>query len=470
MKKSLGKKLCFVGVGMIILFMLLNVILTYFFLIPFSTYLSEKQMEKFLVSIANRESYSDEKFMEYIEQFNDDWNTQVTVVDKEKKIICTTKVSDYRRNALGTVSSELFDTNFDKLEQGKAATLTRSKENTSRIDVKVIKKIANNRYAVMSRTYRSLQNAMYSAIMFEIIAGIVLIFIGFIIVYCVSRKLVIPIRKMTVAAEHISNLEFGMKIDIKSEDELGKLGESINKMCTHLEINMEQLQDDIESRKRLVRNLSHEIKSPVAVIMGYADRLKAVISKNPEKALEYCEIISNESTRVDILVKEMLELSKLGQETDELHPERFMVERLFRSVKERFQNESMGKNITYIEEYEKEDILFADYILIERAVYNLLRNAVIHGESEDMFVKINGRRKEEYYEFRVYNTGSFIKEEEFHSIWEAFSKADKVRTRGKKQGTGVGLAIVREIIEAHEGYYSVENMENGVEFLIAVKG
>ncbi|MDE6761251.1 MAG: HAMP domain-containing histidine kinase [Lachnospiraceae bacterium] len=470
MKKSLGKKLCFVGVGLIVLFMLLNIVLTYFFLIPFSTYLSEKQMEKFVMTIANRENYSDEKFMEYIEQFNDDWNTQITIVDKDKKIICTTRVSDYHRNELGTVTGALFDDNFDKLEQGKVATLTRNKENTNRIDVKVIKKIAENRYAVMVRTYRSLQNATYLAIMFEIIAGIVLIFVGFIVVYCTSRKLVIPIRKMTVTAEHISNLEFGMKINTKTEDELGKLGESINKMCTHLEINMEQLQNDIESRKRLVRNLSHEIKSPVAVIMGYADRLKAVILKDPEKALTYCEIISSESTRVDMLVKEMLELSKLGQETEELHPERFAASRLFEALKERFQNEVIEKNVRYIEEYEKEDILFADFMMLERAVYNLLRNAVIHGELEKMLVKITGSRNGDYYEFRVYNTGSFIKEEEFHSIWEAFSKADKVRTRGKKQGSGVGLAIVREIIEAHEGYYSVENKEDGVEFLIAVKG
>lgn len=470
MKKSLGKKLCFVGVGLIVLFMLLNIVLTYFFLIPFSTYLSEKQMEKFVMTIANRENYSDEKFMEYIEQFNDDWNTQITIVDKDKNIICTTRVSDYRRNVLGTVTGAFFDDNFDKLEQGKVATLTRSKENTNRIDVKVIKKIAENRYAVMVRTYRSLQNATYSAIMFQVAAGIVLIFVGFIVVYCTSRKLVIPIRKMTATAEHISNLEFGMKINSETEDELGKLGESINKMCAHLEINMEQLQNDIESRKRLVRNLSHEIKSPVAVIMGYAGRLKAVILKDPEKALTYCEIISNESTRVDMLVKEMLELSKLGQETEELHPERFAASRLFEELKKRFQNAIIEKNVRYIEEYEKEDILFADYMMLERAVYNLLRNAVIHGESEELLVKITGSRNGDYYEFRVYNTGSFIKEEEFHSIWEAFSKADKVRTRGKKQGSGVGLAIVREIIEAHEGYYSVENKEDGVEFLIAVKG
>lgn len=470
MKKSLGKKLCFVGVALISLLVLLNIGLTYFFLIPFSTYLSGKQMEKLAKTMTSRDDYTEEKFMEYIEQINDDYNTQVTIVDEEKNIICTANVKDYRRKKLGNITSQLFDSNFKKLQQGETATLTRSKENTNRIDIKIIKKIADNRYAILTRSYRSLQNATNSAIIFDILAGIVLILTGFVVVYCISRRLVIPIRKMTVAADHISNLEFGVKVDIQTEDELGELGKSINKMCAHLEENMEQLQDDIDSRKRLVRNLSHEIKSPVAVIMGYADRLKAVVSKNPEKAFEYCEIISNESTRIDILVKEMLELSRLGQQTEELHPETFMVERLFQALNKHFHEENIGRDIRYLEEYDKEDKIRADYMLLERAVYNLLRNAVTHGEAEDMILKINGRRNGEYYEFLVYNSGSFIKEEEANSIWEAFSKADKVRTRGKKQGTGVGLAIVREIIEAHEGYYSVKNTEDGVEFLVAVKG
>lgn len=470
MKKSLGKKFCFVGVALTSMLVILNIILIYFFMIPFSSFLNKRQMEKIVNTIANRNDYSEEAFIEYIEELNEDWGTQITVVDKEKNIICTTKVSDYKRNELGSLTSQVFDSNFEKLEKGKTATLTRSKENTNRIDIKVIKKIADNRYAILSRTYRSFQNATNVAILFNIFAGLVLIFVGFIVVYGVSRRLVVPIRKMTMTAEHISNLEFGTKVDIKTEDELGQLGTSINKMCEHLEVNMEQLQDDIESRKRLVRNLSHEIKSPVAVIMGYADRLKTVILKNPEKAFTYCEIISNESTRIDILVKEMLELSQLGQQTDELHLENFMAEQLFRMVYKHFQEENMEKNIRYVEVYDKEDRLCGDFMLLERAIYNLLRNAVTHGPADDMDIRVNGKRNGEYYEFRVYNSGSFIREEEFVSIWEAFSKVDKVRTRGKKQGTGVGLAIVREIVEAHEGYYSVQNMENGVEFLIAIKG
>lgn len=470
MKKSLGKKLCFVGVTLISLFVLLNIILTYFFMIPFSTYLNTRQMKELAVSIENTDNYSGKEFTEYIEQINDDWNTQVTVVDGGKNIICTTRVGIYKSNKLGTTSSQLFDSNFDKLQQGETASLTKSKENTSRIDIKLIKKIADDRYVILSRSYRSLQNATYSAIIFDILVGGVLILISFAVVYCFSRKLVVPIRKMTVTAKNISNLDFDTKVDIQSEDELGQLGVSINKMSEHLEINLEQLQNDIESRKRLVRNLSHEIKSPVAVIMGYADRLKAVISKNPEKALKYCEIISDESVRVDVLVKEMLELSRLEQQSDELHSEHFMVEQLFHTLHKRFSEENIGKNVQYLENYDKEDKLRADCLLLERAVYNLIRNAVAHGEAENMVLRVSGKRNKEYYEFRVYNSGSFIKEEDFNSIWEAFSKADRVRTRGKTPGVGVGLSIVREIVEAHDGYYSVENIEDGVEFLIAVKG
>ena len=292
--------------------------------------------------------------------------------------------------------------------------------------------------------------------------------IGYVVVSRLSRRIVVPIEKMTVAAEHISNLEFDTKVDIQTEDELGQLGQSINKMSGHLEQNLEMLQNDVENRKRLVRNLSHEIKSPVAVIMGYADRLKSVISKNPEKALQYCEIISDESGRVDMLVKEMLDLSKLEQQTSELNIESFTAGQLFQSLHKRFDEENSEKNIQYVEEYDREDRLWADYLLLERAVYNLISNAVFHGNTDKMLIRIRGEKKQDYYEIRVYNSGSFIPDEELSSIWEAFNKVDKVRTRGK-QGSGVGLSIVKEVVEAHKGYYSVQNMEDGVEFCIAIK-
>ncbi|HCJ09350.1 MAG TPA: hypothetical protein DHV96_13640 [Lachnospiraceae bacterium] len=469
MKKSLGKKICAIGVAVIASFVIINIILTYFFMIPFSVYLSTKQMEKIAQTMEHEDSYTDEEFTDYIEQIDEDMNTAVTIIDGDKNVISTTKISEYHQKAVGEMSSILFDSTKEQLDNGEVVSMSRNSEKqTGVILVRVIKKVAKNRYVILGRSYRSLENAMYSAIVFDLLAGVVIILVGWLFVWRITKRMVIPIRNMQCAAEHISNLEFDIRVEVKSEDELGQLGMAINKMSDHLEANVVQLQNDLEKRKRLVRNISHEIKSPIAVIMGYADRLKVVLQKNPEKALQYCEIISNESTRVDVLVREMLELSKFEQKTEEMHQESFAVKYLMKNIRNCFQDETLGKNITYTEQYNAEDVISADFLLLERALNNLVRNAVAHGTGDQMQIRVAGKRNEEYYEFRVYNSGSHIDESEMESIWDAFSKVDKARTRGK--GFGVGLSIVQEIVSAHDGYCGVENVEDGVEFMIAVRG
>ena len=469
MKKSLGKKICAIGVAVIASFVIINIILTYFFMIPFSVYLSTKQMEKIAQTMEHEDSYTDEEFTDYIEQIDEDMNTAVTIIDGDKNVISTTKISEYHQKAVGEMSSILFDSKKEQLDNGEVVSMSRNSEKqTGVILVRVIKKVAKNRYVILGRSYRSLENAMYSAIVFDLLAGVVIILVGWLFVWRITKRMVIPIRNMQCAAEHISNLEFDIRVEVKSEDELGQLGMAINKMSDHLEANVVQLQNDLEKRKRLVRNISHEIKSPIAVIMGYADRLKVVLQKNPEKALQYCEIISNESTRVDVLVREMLELSKFEQKTEEMHQESFAVKYLMKNIRNCFQDETLGKNITYTEQYNAEDVISADFLLLERALNNLVRNAVAHGTGDQMQIRVAGKRNEEYYEFRVYNSGSHIDESEMESIWDAFSKVDKARTRGK--GFGVGLSIVQEIVSAHDGYCGVENVEDGVEFMIAVRG
>ena len=469
MKKSLGKRICAIGVALIASFIILNIVLTYFFMIPFSVYLSTKQMEKIAQTMEHEDSYTDDEFTGYIEQIDEDMNTAVTVIDGDKNVISTTKISEYHQKAVGSMSSILFDDTKEQLDNGEVVSMSRNSEKQSGVIlVRVIKKVAKDRYVILGRSYRSLENAMYSAIVFDLLAGVVIILVGWLFVWRITKRMVVPIRNMQRAAEHISNLEFDIRVEVKSEDELGQLGMAINKMSDHLEANLVQLQNDLEKRKRLVRNISHEIKSPIAVIMGYADRLKVVLQKNPEKALQYCEIISNESTRVDVLVREMLELSKFEQKTEEMHQEFFAVKYLMRNIRNCFRDETLEKNITYTEQYDADDVINADFLLVERALNNLVRNAVSHGTGDQMRIRVAGRRNGEYYEFRVYNSGSHIAESEMESIWDAFSKVDKARTRGK--GFGVGLSIVKEIASAHEGYCSVENTDDGVEFMIAVKG
>ncbi|MCM1497766.1 MAG: HAMP domain-containing histidine kinase [Clostridium sp.] len=467
--KSLGKTLCFVGVALIAFFVVFNLLLTYFFLIPFSTYFSMQQMKEIAKTISGRDDYTENSFLQYIEEMNDNLNTRITIVDREKNIINTTRTGYYPEGKLGSKTGSYFDDSLETLDSGKAVSWTKTIGDTSKIEVRVMQKVADNRYAFLTRSYRSLQNAMKSALILELLVGIFLILVSIVVVFFVSRKLVMPIRKMTAVAEHISNMEFDAKVEVTTMDELGMLGESINRMSEHLENNLYVLQNDIEKRKRLVRNLSHEIKSPVAVIMGYADRLKAVLAKNPEKAVNYCGVISDECGRINVLVTEMLDLSKFEQQIEVLNKEEIKADSFFDRVRTHFENEMLDREFTYQENYDSKDVFSGDYLLLERAVDNLLRNAAGHSADKNPVIRVTGSWNEDYYEIHVYNSGSHIAEEDREDIWDAFTKVDKVRSRGQ-QGSGVGLAIVREIVNAHEGYYSVCNSENGVEFAIAIKG
>jgi signal transduction histidine kinase len=396
---------------------------------------------------------------------------------------------------LGYTSSLLFQDNYDALEKGKTIKYFKEKtgknyrtdsseqatddstENIKTEGVKndsesvriiLIKKIADERYVILYRTFRSFYNATVSAILFDVLAGVIIIVIGVAMVLQLSNYVLKPIADITDVAEHIADLEFDVKAPENGEDELAQLGKSINRMSGYLESNLLQLQEDIDNRKKLVRNLSHEIKSPVAVIMGYAERLKAVILKNPDKAVSYCEIITNESGRIDSLVKEMLEFSKLEQRTEDMVKEEISIKQLFEGARERIHQENMGRDIDFSVQCGEDDMVKGDFVLIERALHNLLANAVAYGDLKHLRICLNGRQKQNFYEIRVYNSGKGIPNGIMTHIWEPFVKVDEARTRGK-QGSGVGLSIVREIVEAHEGYYNVENQEGGVEFLIAVK-
>lgn len=494
MKKSLKIKLCVTGFCLILLFVILNILFTYLWMSPFSMRLTANQMEKLADAMKSQMDLSEDEFQNYIEQIDEDYSTTVTIFDSEKKIIATTSSVKERKNKLGSITERLFNENVDMLEKGKAVRYFKEKNligikndeeknrkkgtetiaqkigrqdnSNESIRIFMIKKVGENRYVVLHRTFRSFYNATSAAILFDILAGVVIIIIGIFVVWHLSNYVVKPIKEITGVAENIANLQFDTKAPEHGKDEIGQLGSSINRMSEHLEKNLIQLQEDIDNRKKLVRNLSHEIKSPVAVIMGYADRMKAIVSKNPEKAVQYCEIISNESTRIDVLVKEMLDFSKMEQRMEELNLETIPVKEMLENVAARIREENVEKELL-VEVNCEETKIVADKGLLERAIYNLVNNAVRHGASEELTITLTGQCTEGKYVFRVHNTGSHIPEEELPYIWDAFYKVDKARVRNKN-GCGVGLSIVREIVEAHHGSFEAGNDKTGVFFALMI--
>ncbi|MDE6434898.1 MAG: HAMP domain-containing histidine kinase [Lachnospiraceae bacterium] len=491
MKKSLKVKLSVTGVCLIVLFVGLNILFTYFWMSPFSMRLMANQMEKLADLIKSQMDLPEEEFQSYIEQIDEDYNTTVTVFDSNKKIIATTSAARARANKVGKITEWLYDENINLLDSGKPVRYfkeksevqnnneatqqtekTVSKNGKSRISdsepvrIIMLKKISDDQYVVLHRTFKSFYNATLSAILFDTLAGSIIIVLGILVVWKLSDYVVKPVKEITEVAEHIANLEFDMKVPQNGQDEIGQLGSSINRMSEYLEHSLLQLKEDIDNRKKLVRNLSHEIKSPVAVIMGYSDRMKAIIKRNPDKAIEYCEIISNESNRIDILVKEMLDFSKLEQRMDSLNLETIIIKQMLEKIAVRVREENVDRAFS-IQVQCDDDIIVADYGLLERAVYNLVNNAVNYGAVTKLVITMKGERQKDQFMIWIHNTGSHISEEELPYIWNVFYKVDKARVRNKN-GCGVGLSIVREIVEAHMGSYEAGNDESGVYFSITI--
>ncbi|MBR6316692.1 MAG: HAMP domain-containing histidine kinase [Lachnospiraceae bacterium] len=481
MKNSIRRKHMTMIAGILTGFIVLNILLTYLLMIPFSVKLSLIQLDGVAKGLSGYYAENEQGFTERLEHIEEDMNTRVTVVDAGGHIFFTTSERLIGKESLreGSPSYKILRDNIEKLDVGKAASFSRIADDDlhKQIQVYIARKIGYDRYAIFSRSYRSLENSMRIAVIFEIFAGMILLLIGLLAAKRFSDAFVKPIIQITEVAEHISNLEFDKKADETEEDELGILAASINRMSDHLQVNVEQLREDIENRKKLVRNLSHEIRSPLTVIVGYADRMKKVIGKNPEKALDYCNIISDESSRVDLLVKEMLDFSKLEQDHTAPEKETFEAKKLFEEIRRQFYQEHMipagaeGKEekpkIDYIEQYRDGDVIYADFYLLLRAVHNLLRNAVTYAGGAHCIIRVTGENRENDYQISVYNSGSHIPKEELQSIWEPFSKVDKVRSRSQK-GYGLGLSIVKEIVQQHHGSCSVRNVDDGVLFTISV--
>jgi signal transduction histidine kinase len=298
------------------------------------------------------------------------------------------------------------------------------------------------------------------------IAGLIVIFIGGIVILIFSKKITKPIIEMSNVAEGISNLEFDKRVNFKSYDELGKLGESINKISEKLCASINELKDDVERRKQLVRNMSHELKTPIGIIKGYAEGLKYGVADDKEKMNKYCSVLVEECDRMDKLVLELLNHSMMEAGMVKLNKTSFDVIELISEIIERFSSTLIEKGITFDLKCPKNCMICADRDMLEKAINNFITNAIDHVEGRN-FIQLTAEKKESALKISVYNTGSHIQIEDLEKIWDVYYKADKARSR-KYGGHGLGLAIVKSMIQLHLGITSVENVDDGVVFYLQI--
>ncbi len=334
----------------------------------------------------------------------------------------------------------------------------------------------NTTLFIMSMPLTSIRESVILSNRFTTFVGAVALGFGSVLMYFVTRRVTNPLLRLAVLSERMSELDFEAKYEGGHQDEIGVLGRSMNTLSDKLKETIgalqeanRQLQHDIEEkiqideiRKEFIANVSHELKTPIALIQGYAEGLTEGMAEDAESRDYYCEVIMDEAAKMNQMVKQLLTLSALEFGNDAPVWEQFDLAELIRDLLNSSRILIQQKGARVIWEEEGPLPVKADEFKVEEVMTNYLNNAINHLDGEKI-IRIQTERMQSKVVVRVYNTGQPIPKEDIPNLWTKFYKVDKARTRAYG-GSGIGLSIVKAIMDAHHQQCGVENKDGGVEF------
>lgn len=308
------------------------------------------------------------------------------------------------------------------------------------------------------------------------------LFIGFIALIFYLRRFSKPIDNMCNITDRMAKLDFSRKCPPTKLVEMTQLSESINTLSDALDnaltdLNQKnlKLQQDIENEKTIdnlrqtfISGISHELKTPIAIIQGYAEGAKMFYeSGNAEMAVQYCDIIAEEAVRMNNMVMKLLEITKYDSGAYEPVRENFNLREMVDDWFVRNESILSEKGISVYNNVDAEYIGNGDSIILGSVLNNYLSNAVSHAEGEKKII-CRAEKTDRSYRLFVYNTGANIEEKHIDKIWTSFYRADKALSRSQGR-FGLGLAIVASIQRLHGEMYGVSNKKDGVEFWFDIK-
>ncbi|SDB10820.1 sensor histidine kinase [Eubacterium oxidoreducens] len=312
---------------------------------------------------------------------------------------------------------------------------------------------------------------------FLLIVGAISIAAGAFAVLLITKKITDPILYLTELSKKMTQLDFEAKYVSRQrrKNEVDVLGEHMNDMSNQLEQTIAELksanvelQKDIDKkneidkmRKEFLSNVSHELKTPIALVQGYAEGLKESVEDEENRDF-YCDVIIDEAAKMNELVKKLLTLNQLEFGQNQVEMKRFELMELVGGVVQNSNILAKQENISI--EFEKQDPIYVwgDEFKIEEVITNYMSNA-IHYASGEKKIRVWVTGGTEKVRVNVFNTGSCIPPEDIDRIWGKFYKVDKARTR-EYGGNGIGLSIVKAIMDSHGQKCGVENLQNGVNF------
>ena len=405
------------------------------------------------------------------------YNIQVLVADGESEAI------KYSMNDPRNVLKQLFDHIFLGVdEEGLLLNTANYKMQVVR-DLKTQTEyiemwgILDNGYLFMLRSaLEGIRESVSISNHFLAYVGSVAVLVSVLLVIWLSNRVTKPILELAKISERMKELDFEAKYTGNDKTEIAILGNNINELSEALEETISELRTannellkDIErkdqvdeKRREFLSNVSHELKTPIALIQGYAEGLKEGISEDPESRAFYCDVIVDEASKMNALVKKLLTLNQLEAGNEIVNMERFDVTALVKNYIASADILIRQKEISVrMDDYEPVYV-WGDEFRVEEVFMNYFTNAINYaGDEKIIDVKI--RRIDSRVRVSVFNTGNPIPQESVGHLWDKFYKVDKSRTR-EYGGSGIGLSIVKAIMESMNREYGVINYDNGVEF------
>ncbi|MEC0050297.1 HAMP domain-containing sensor histidine kinase, partial [Bacillus cereus] len=290
-----------------------------------------------------------------------------------------------------------------------------------------------------------------------------------------------PLIYINEGAQKMANLDFSEKIEVRSTDELGELSNSLNDMSINLQQAMfdlkkanEQLKNDIEKereietkRREFFAIVAHELKSPLTVMKGYLEGMIYNIGPYQNRD-QYLKKNHQIIESMEQLVREILSVSKLEQHTFKLKVEKVNLSKLIGTITKDLEFFASQKNIEIIKEIDFDLSIYTDCALLEKACKNIIHNAVMYSpHNEKVYIKLNEDSKQGQIKMQIINTGVNIKDEDLQQIFKPFYRIEKSRNRNTG-GNGLGLYIVKQILETLDIKYSMKNMEHSVQFCMSI--
>ena len=355
------------------------------------------------------------------------------------------------------------------------------RKNDTRLDSEylVLVGVLENGDMILMRTaVESIRESAAISNRFLLFVGAAAIVSSLLVAFFTPRHITKPLQQLTDISKRMVDLDFNAKYESNRSNsyEVEELGNHINRLSENLERTISELktanvelQDDIEKkiqidemRKEFLSNVSHELKTPLALIQGYAEGLQECINDDAESREFYCDVIIDEADKMNRMVKKLLTLNQLEFGNDQVVMERFDMTELVRGVANSTKILMEQKGIRLELDNLEEAWVWGDEFKVEEVITNYMSNAINHADGGKV-IRVFYTRFEDKLRVSVFNTGQPIPEDDIDKIWVKFYKVDKARTR-EYGGSGIGLSIVKAIMDSFHQQCGVINHEDGVEF------